>query len=149
MQPVVNKAKAFWNVSIIIIFILYLLYLFYLTLFSHLYGRGYFHRSMNLIPFRTIHQYLYERYINKIVLINLLGNIAAFVPMGCLLPLVLKKSAGILGTLLLAGGISLMIEVTQYIFGVGAADIDDLLLNLAGGLSGYALYKLAGIIYKK
>ena len=149
MKSVVNKASALGKIILIILFIIYLSYLFYLTFFSHLYGREYFHRSINLIPFRTIYQYMTTSYNNKIVVINMLGNIAAFGPMGFLLPMVSKKFAGLWGTLLFAAGISLMIEITQYAFGIGAADIDDLFLNLAGGLLGYGIYKLVGMVYEK
>lgn len=148
-NPVKQVNQRFFKIILIILFVMYLSCLFFLTFFSRIYGRGYFHRSMNLIPFKTIHQYMTANYNSNIVMNNLLGNIAAFVPMGFLLPLVRNKSAGLLRTLLFAAGVSLMIEITQYIFGVGSTDIDDLFLNLDGGLLGYAFYKLAGMFYKK
>jgi len=149
MKPVVNKVKTFFEVTLIIIFFMYLSFLFYLTFFSRFYGREYFHRRMNLIPFGTISQYLSANFSSKIVVTNLLGNIAAFVPMGFLLPLVLKKSISFLKAVMFCAVVSIAIEMTQYAFGVGAADVDDLILNLTGGLLGYAVFTLIRVIYRK
>ena len=146
MRLITHKARPFVKIIAVTVFILYLSYLFYLTFFSHLYGRGYFHRSMNLVPFMTIHSFLSSGYIRGI-LVNVFGNIAAFVPMGLLLPLVFSKSARLYRTLLIAFGVSLMIETVQYSLGVGAADIDDLMLNLAGGLTGYVVYAAGRALY--
>lgn len=143
-----NKSRTLWKIIWTVAFALYLSYLLYLTFFSHIFGRGQFHRSLNLVPFRTINQYLYIHYYG-FAMINLVGNIAAFVPMGFLLPLITKKKVGIGKTFLFAGGISLMIEITQYTFGVGIADIDDLILNLGGAFLGYGFYKLCSNVIKK
>ena len=37
---------------------------------------------------------------------------------------------------------SISIEILQYILGVGVSDIDDVLLNVIGGIWGYYLYKI-------
>jgi glycopeptide antibiotics resistance protein len=71
---------------------------------------------------------------------NILGNIIGFVPLGILLPLLfapLKR-----GWLLVAfvGFISLAFETTQILFGLGIFDVDDIILNTAGGLAGYIVY---------
>lgn len=138
-----TKTKIFWKIAFIVVFIIYLLLLFYLTFFSHIYGRGYFHRSINLIPLKTILQYVSSQLPIKIIVVNLLGNIGAFVPMGFLLPLIFSKCSNSLRVVLISIGVSMFIEIIQYSFGVGAADADDLILNLAGGLAGYAIYSLA------
>lgn len=144
-----TKAKYFWRIAFRIIFILYLLFLFFLTFFSRFYGRGYFHRSMNLLPFGTILQYISGSLPNRIKVTNLLGNIEAFIPMGFLPPFVFNKSVSFLRAMMICAGISLFIEITQYTLAVGAMDVDDLILNLAGGATGYALYALARLFYKK
>lgn len=143
-----NKSRTLWKIIWTVAFSLYLSYLLYLTFFSHFFGRGQFHRSLNLVPFRTIDQYLSIHYYG-FAMINLLGNIAAFVPMGFLLPLITKKQVDIAKTVLFAGGISLMIEITQYTYGVGIADVDDLILNLAGAFLGYGLYKPCSNVISK
>ena len=46
------------------------------------------------------------------------------------------------------GGTSLGIEVLQYIFKRGASDIDDLLLNTAGGFIGILVYLVLKVLFK-
>ena len=147
MLPTANKSKIFLKIIAVTVFILYLSYLFYLTFFSHLYGRGYFHRSMNLVPFTTIQLFMVSGRIRGI-LVNVFGNIAAFIPMGVLFPLVFNKSVRLCRTLLITFAVSLMIEIVQYAFGVGAADIDDLKLNLTGGLAGYVIFMALRALYR-
>ena len=44
--------------------------------------------------------------------------------------------------ILVGGGISLCIEIIQLPFSVRASDVDDLILNTAGGVLGYWCYML-------
>ncbi len=135
--------KAKYRIIAAILFLLYLSYLIYLTFFSHRYGRGYIHRSINLHPFRTIAEYAAASYNRSIIVTNLFGNIAAFVPLGFLLPLIGgRKPIGVFKAALAAAGVSIAVESLQYLFGVGAADIDDVILNTAGGILGYLALKL-------
>ncbi len=147
MSEIAKKAGPYIRIIVIVLFLLYLSCLFYLTFFSHLYGRGYFHRSMNLVPFATIRLFITSGHIRGI-LVNVFGNIAAFVPMGLLLPVAFEKSARLCRTLLITFGVSLMIEIVQYVFGVGAADVDDLVLNLSGGLTGYLVFAAGRVLYR-
>lgn len=147
MSEIAKKAGTYKRIIVIALFLLYLSCLFYLTFFSQLYGRGYFHRSMNLIPLETIRMFIASGHIRGI-LVNVFGNIAAFVPMGLLLPVAFKKSARLYRTLITTLGVSLMIEIVQYTFGVGAADVDDLMLNLAGGLTGYLVFAAGRALYR-
>jgi len=41
-----------------------------------------------------------------------------------------------------------MVEIIQYIFKVGATDIDDVILNGIGGLIGIIIYKILELIFK-
>jgi glycopeptide antibiotics resistance protein len=140
----------FMKATFTVLFILYLLFLTYLTLLDHFYGREFVHRSINIIPFKTINQFLTSSYNQNIVVTNILGNILAFMPMGFLLPLVFKKLDNFKKVLLfvLIGTVS--IEVLQYITGAGATDIDDVILNAVGGILGYIIFKiLIKITYKE
>jgi len=103
-------------------------------------------RSLNLIPFRTIAEYFvylsdsseYLSGMRRYALVNLVGNLALFVPLGVLLPALfprLRKAVPFLLTVLAA---LLCVETIQYLLGVGAADVDDLLLNTLGALAGFA-----------
>ena len=70
-------------------------------------------------------------------MINLVGNIAIFIPLGLFLGL-LSKNGGmpLAGTMLASFGLSLMLEGGQAVFAIGSFDVDDLILNTAGGVIG-------------
>ena len=69
------------------------------------------------------------------------GNIIWFVPFGFMLPMMLKKSKFI--TVTLSGFLfSLLIEILQLVFRKGICEIDDLILNTAGTMIGYSVYKI-------
>jgi len=125
----------------IIFFILYLSYLIYLTLLDHTYGRQLLNRSINIIPFKTILQYLINPSSIRATIINIAGNIVAFIPMGFLLPMISNKCKDFKVSILIIIIATMTIEILQYITGVGASDIDDLLLNTLGGILGYLIYK--------
>lgn len=106
-------------------------------------------RSLNLVPFKTIGAFLFSEgnaYLPADVLairrvINLLGNVLLFVPLGFLLPLSYKK-AGKFGIMFLIGSAYvLLIEITQY-FIYRISDIDDYILNMLGIMLGFWVYKI-------
>ena len=69
---------------------------------------------------------------------NVLLNVALFVPMGILLPLVFPKCRG----LRMAGaalGATVLIECVQLLGGMGIFDVDDLFANFLGALMGHGL----------
>lgn len=107
--------------------------------------------TTNFVPFETILRYInYSQYFNlDIIIINLLGNLLIFTPMGFLLPLLSKKFRKA-WTVICAGFLSsLAVETIQFIFTVGSADIDDLILNTLGAWFGYLAYKSILIKPKK
>ncbi|MFL0245622.1 VanZ family protein [Candidatus Clostridium stratigraminis] len=55
---------------------------------------------------------------------------------------IFKKCNKIKNTFLISVGVSLIIEVIQLIFYLGACDIDDLILNILGSLLGFGIYYL-------
>ena len=69
--------------------------------------------------------------------INFLGNIVAFVPMGVLPPLIRRRRTTAGQVALFSLSISLTIEVGQYLSGRRVPDIDDLILNTVGGVVGF------------
>lgn len=75
---------------------------------------------------------------------NLIGNIFLFIPFAYFLMTVFKLFNGkkiILFSFLL----SVSIEFIQYLFDIGVADIDDVLLNVTGGFIGLLLCNVLGI----
>jgi glycopeptide antibiotics resistance protein len=128
-----------------VVFVLYLLFLLKLLLFSRPPGSD---RSLNLIPFATIANYLSGSagVPAGIAFGNLAGNVAAFVPLGVFLP-VLRRRPGIGSNLLIVVCASAAVEVVQGSFGLGASDIDDVILNTVGGLIGILFFTaLRGVL---
>lgn len=88
----------------------------------------------NFIPFRFFRILAgYGWKFNSYFLINILGNIAVFVPAGFAYLLVHRSGLG--RAVLFGGGLSLFIELAQ-IFLPRTTDIDDLILNTLGALLG-------------
>ena len=129
-----------------IIFVLYLVVLAYLLFFSENYGRTDTEREYryNLVLFREIKRYLvYHRQLGiGNVIVNLLGNIAAFMPYGFWLPKINKVCDGWWRILFWSFGFSLGVEIIQLVTKTGAFDVDDLMLNTVGGLLGFVVYKM-------
>ena len=109
----------------------------------------YLHRlkeNVNLIPFRTISNYL--KYISnssglattKQAIINLIGNIVMFIPLGFLLPFNLPKTQKFVWCILVSAGLILCVEIIQLVMLLGSFDVDDLIFNIIGAIAGYVCY---------
>lgn len=99
-------------------------------------------RSANIIPFDSITNYLFAEDVGQrdFSFMNVFGNIMLFIPLGVYLPLIKRdKRIGI--SILFTFLISLSVEVIQYVFGIGASDIDDIILNTLGGFIGIVIFK--------
>lgn len=76
-------------------------------------------------------------------MINIFGNVIAFMPFGYFVPIIVKnKKIGIIRTTFLSMIFSLEVETVQLIFRLGCFDVDDILLNTLGGMFGFILYYL-------
>jgi glycopeptide antibiotics resistance protein len=71
--------------------------------------------------------------------VNFLGNIVAFLPMGLLPPHIVRRRTTIWQIALFSLAISLAIETGQFFSGRRIPDVDDLILNTVGGVLGYGL----------
>lgn len=127
-----------------ILFLLYFIVLFYFLFFSEEMGRTYSERAYhyNLVPFKEIGRFLRYREVlgMKAVLLNIVGNVAAFVPFGVFLPIFSARSRKLWRTVYYSFELSLLVEVLQLVFRVGSFDVDDLLLNTVGGMLGFLVY---------
>ncbi|MCL9659912.1 VanZ family protein [Paenibacillus hunanensis] len=95
----------------------------------------------NIIPLHTIVEFATMRVGSRLdQWINLLGNIAVFVPFGVLVPMVLRVRFWMF-TCGFAGWI-LLLELMQLATRRGTFDVDDILLNTLGACGGYALFML-------
>ncbi|ALC84360.1 MULTISPECIES: VanZ family protein [Bacillus] len=93
--------------------------------------------TVNLIPFRTISNYLFADINLNIIIENLVGNILAFCPLGILLPF-LSNRFHKWRTILLSGlAVSLFYEIIQFTTALGSFDVDDLILNVTGAALGF------------
>ena len=90
----------------------------------------------NFIPFTTIVPYLFGNQGVVIAGINLAGNVALLVPLGLLVPLVFRNGSWKKAlTIAVAAGLS--IELLQAVLRLGIFDIDDVMLNALGVMTGY------------
>lgn len=154
-----NKNSKPMKINLWIFFGLYLVLFITLTLFDQMWGRNglthahwsreifnnYIHNFLNVIPFKTIIQFIraFNGSINKrIIMFNLLGNIVACMPFGFFLPLLFKKQNSIKRFIFTMIIIVLIIEILQFITLSGSCDIDDIILNVAGALMVYAILKI-------
>lgn len=132
--PPIRQHMGKW---LFVLFIYYVWMLLNLLFFDAAFGREQVHYGINLEPFYTIKNYLraYQRgYIPEIALINLLGNVAAFAPMGFFLPSLCRPMGNLLFYLPTMFVMICGVEVIQVATACGSGDVDDLILNLAGAL---------------
>lgn len=132
---------ALWTVFIIYCFILvYVLFLSRGTRVGFTYAE-YMQRFTNFIPFKTIIEYV-QRYSNgywRLATLNLLGNLALFVPMGMALPCLFKKLNRFWKVILTVLGMVVIVELVQGVLRVGSIDIDDVIFNVVGAMVGYGI----------
>lgn len=105
--------------------------------------------ASNLMPLREIEGYLRDLG-DGVSFMNFFGNIAAFMPLGFLLPMVCGvRSMTLPKVLLLSFGVSLALESLQLVLFIGTFDVDDIIMNTAGGLLGYAAYLVLYFLLKQ
>ena len=100
-------------------------------------------RSYNLIPFETIMGYIgHGSHVSPShAASNILGNIVLFIPLGVYIRAI-RKRGGFLKSLLTVILTVTVVEIIQFAFGLGAGDIDDVILNSIGGAIGIVAHTL-------
>jgi len=94
----------------------------------------------NLTPFSSLKIYIAtDSFSLGQRLINVIGNIVAFIPFGILIPLVFKASFPITAFIFLVG--ILVLETFQLFTRRGVFDVDDFIVNTLGLLIGYLFFK--------
>ena len=132
-----NKQKLiFYREFLALVFIIYVLCLFYVVTFQDV---GW--SSSNFIPFKEMFRY---KLGSRLFIKNVLGNIIMFMPYGFFVSyyLNLKKP---LSSFLMILLVSISIETTQLMIG-RVFDIDDIILNVIGGMIGFYIYNFLNII---
>ena len=94
----------------------------------------------NLVPFHTLAIYL-RNLGSEFWMRNLFGNLALLLPLGVLGPIALPALDRWWRIALVALLFSIAIEVIQLAVPDRSADIDDVLVNVAGALIGYLLLR--------
>ena len=110
---------------------------------------------INLTPLGTVrHLARLIRYSDSPSLIrfawvNLAGNVLMFVPLGVFLPWLWPALRKWWRFGLCLVGVIVAIETTQLVMLLGVCDVDDLILNTAGGLVGFAAFHIGWRLYRR
>lgn len=133
-------------------FIAYLLLLGYMLFYSSYFGRvGNEEYRYNLTFLQEIGRFysVGERTGDwNLFILNVLGNIVVFIPVGVFLPKLIARCKNLFLTALLTLELSFCVEVVQLVTKVGSFDVDDLFLNTLGGICGYIIYMICHGIKK-
>ena len=117
----------------------YLTYVLIMTIFSRKAGDT---RTIQLVPLASWGRTVTSHCI-------FIENILFFIPVGVFLPAMLEKIRKIYICVPVIIGISLVIEILQFITIRGYCQVDDLITNGIGALIGYGFFKLCEASMKK
>lgn len=145
VESLSHKTKEVIRVLLWVFFIIYMVALTYFLFFSERFGRvmgGDYHYNLQL--FREIKRYIIYRRELGITnfMINIVGNVVAFVPFGFILPAISPRNRKFLNIALLSFELTLSIEIMQLVLQVGTFDVDDILMNFVGGIIGYIIFAI-------
>lgn len=113
-------------------------YLVILAVF--LFGKSGAARSVNLVPFRFVADYITGHGV--LAFSNVAGNVLLFFPLGVYLELLFGERLGVWRTEGIVLAVSAAVELLQFVTATGVTDVDDLLLNGLGGLAGILCLRL-------
>ena len=136
-----NKRKNFKTI-LFLLFLVYIGFIFWITIISREKGV----RPLMLTPF-----WEYAKVVNNdqrvFFIRQIVGNIVLFIPLGVMLPLLPNlKNIKCINVTICGFGLSVLIELTQYITAKGWVEFDDVFNNTVGAMIGYGLYKLTNSI---
>lgn len=130
-----------------VLFILYIGAMCYFLFFSE-----YLNRSpgdigeyrYNLVLFQEIGRAFWclRNNMASYFLLNVVMNIAAFMPFGFILPIISNRKQKLGQIFLLSFELTLSVEIMQLVMKVGIFDVDDIFLNTLGGILGYLMFLL-------
>ena len=134
-----DKKVIFYKEIIMFIFVFYILFLYYMVTFKdNNYGVN------NFIIFKEILRYNIK---SPLFFRNVIGNILLFIPLGLFLTYY-KKNSSFFHTFLFSIIVSFFIELIQGMIGI-TFDIDDIILNLIGSITGFYLFNTTMNLKKK
>lgn len=142
--------KQLIRIITIIIFAFYCISLIYVLFLdmrpTHLNYFQYIKKSINIIPFKTISDYVLRLANNSINLSsfikNICGNLILFLPLGFFLPIITKSNWKVKKIVTISFISIVSLELIQLLSTLGSFDIDDIILNLTGSIIGYCITKV-------
>lgn len=136
--PAARQAAGFLFAACIVIIL-------FATVFTGITIVPYKDRSLNIIPFKVLMETWKMGVIKQIA--QTLANIVMFMPLGFIFPVVFTNARKLYKTAIYMASFSFLIEFVQYFTG-RQADIDDIMLNTLGGITGYLLFLTAMKLFK-
>jgi glycopeptide antibiotics resistance protein len=156
-----NNIQVYWLKEMIkFLFVIYISLVISVTLFPLPLGFHYEYdnlfRSTNFVPLATIINNISQIgtaydgdvfFMFSLIVRNVGGNILLLMPLGFLAPIVWNKAKDLKAVILLGLVVSIPIEILQLLesFGGGwgrVTDIDDVICNVIGAITGYLIYVL-------
>lgn len=116
--------------------------------------------AVNYVPFKSIANSVsevgHDAFKIKLLIENVGGNFILLMPLGFLLPVLIRKANSFKKVLIICFLVSLSIETLQFLedflgiaFYYRIADVDDLILNTSGAAVGYGIYTFLNFIIWK
>lgn len=135
ITDIIKNKKPFilYKEIFLLLFLIYILCLFQIVTFE---DQTIYISGNNLVPFQEITRYQFG---SRLFIKNVVGNIVLFIPYGIFASLFTKLDK-LFPALALVFFASVTVETTQLVIG-RVFDIDDIILNLIGGLLGYGIYR--------
>lgn len=128
----------------IALFALYILALVWIIVFKLQFSIGSLQqiRAINFIPF-------YDKNIKdaKVYIHDMVYNMLVFIPFGIYI-CILRRDRPFIRKIAPIFLSSFAFELIQYVFGIGATDINDLILNTLGGILGIGVFHVLEKIFK-
>ncbi len=112
-------------------------FIFVMTLFGRTTEGNY---DWELMPFESYYNAWTEGSME--IMLQILVNIAMYIPLGFLLPCCFRWFERYRHVLFVASVSSLLIELIQLIFKIGLFEVDDIINNILGAIIGIGLYTL-------
>lgn len=134
-----------------LLFLIYVAAMFWL-LFGQRWGTQIYAQNLaspiNLTPFATVKMYLRilqnSRDTSLLIhaFVNLVGNVVMFIPLGFFVPYLNEGLRKFLKAMFFVACLIITVETIQYFTYLGSCDVDDLILNMAGGTVGYIFWRV-------
>lgn len=143
-----QKNDPFWKIALLLYSVI-MLFLLFGRANGWVDGKSYRElllSNMNIVPFYTIDNYLnvifhypQSKYFSHCI-VNMVGNIVLFLPFGWLIPMSfsrLRRFFPYIATCIVS---ICAVEFVQLLTLLGSFDVDDIILNIAGMVTGYLVY---------